>query len=158
MYIDHGYTWYIHVYTWYYGISFDVYTWYIRCISMDIPSFLFPDFSAGLCCWSHSMRTRVLVIKIGLAYTMYIKSIETVYTSNFNWIYIVYDMNITCIFRVYSSHGNLNTPIRNKEILLAGQGCRTLLAPQTVSCKRLDEILRLYAASHRYCGWQHQPF
>ncbi len=48
------------------GISFDVYTWYIRCISMHIPSFLFPDFSAGPCCWSHSMRTRVLVIKSGL--------------------------------------------------------------------------------------------
>ncbi len=48
------------------GISFDVYTWYIRCISMDIPSFLFPDFSVGQCCWSHSMRTRVLVIKIEL--------------------------------------------------------------------------------------------
>ncbi len=50
-------------------ISFDVYTWYhwyIRCVSVDIPSFLFLDFSAGPCCWSHSMRTRVLVIKIGL--------------------------------------------------------------------------------------------
>jgi hypothetical protein len=30
---------------------------------MDIPSFLKPDFSAGQCCWSHSMRTRVWVIK-----------------------------------------------------------------------------------------------
>ena len=77
------YTWYIHVYTmyiqcrgytWYirgismyiHGISFDVYTWYIRCISVDIPSFLFLDFSAGPCCWSHSMGTHVLVIKIGL--------------------------------------------------------------------------------------------
>ncbi len=77
------YTWYIHVYTMYiqcrghtwhirgismyiHGISFDVYTWYIRCISVDIPSFLFLDFSAGPCRWSHSMRTRVLVIKIGL--------------------------------------------------------------------------------------------
>jgi hypothetical protein len=48
------------------GISFDVYTWYIRCISVDIPSFIFPDFLAGPCCWSQSMRTRVLVIKIGL--------------------------------------------------------------------------------------------
>jgi hypothetical protein len=56
----HGISMYIH------GISFDVYTWYIRCTSMHIPSFLFPDFSAGPCCWSHSMRTRVLVIKIGL--------------------------------------------------------------------------------------------
>jgi hypothetical protein len=38
----------------------DVYTWYICGISMDIPdipSFLKPDFSAGLCCWSHSMHT-----------------------------------------------------------------------------------------------------
>jgi hypothetical protein len=26
------------------GISYEVYTWYIRCISMDIPSFLKPDF------------------------------------------------------------------------------------------------------------------
>jgi hypothetical protein len=28
-------------------------------ISMDIPSFLKPDFAACQCCWSHSMRTRV---------------------------------------------------------------------------------------------------
>ncbi len=34
-----------------------------RGISMDIPSFLKPDFAAGPCCWSHSMRTRVWVIK-----------------------------------------------------------------------------------------------
>ncbi len=34
-----------------------------RGISMDIPSFLKPDFAAGQCCWSHSMRTRVWVIK-----------------------------------------------------------------------------------------------
>ncbi len=45
------------------GISFDVYTWYIRGISMDIPIFLLPDFSAGPCCWFHSMGTRVWVIK-----------------------------------------------------------------------------------------------
>jgi hypothetical protein len=32
-------------------------------ISMDIPSFLKPDFAAGPCCWSHSMRTRVWMIK-----------------------------------------------------------------------------------------------
>ncbi len=36
-----------------------VYTW----IFLDIPSFLKPDFAAGPCCWSHSMRIRVLVIK-----------------------------------------------------------------------------------------------
>jgi hypothetical protein len=30
---------------------------------MDIPSFLKPDFAASPCCWSHSMRTRVWVIK-----------------------------------------------------------------------------------------------
>jgi hypothetical protein len=45
------------------GISFDVYTWYIHGISMDIPRFLNLDFSACPCCWSHSMCTRVLVIK-----------------------------------------------------------------------------------------------
>ncbi len=28
-------------------------------ISMDIHSFLKPDFAGGQCCWSHSMRTRV---------------------------------------------------------------------------------------------------
>jgi hypothetical protein len=69
-YIDQVYTWYIHVYTWY---ICDLYTWYIRCISMDIPSFLFPDFSACPCCWSHSMRTHVpvLVIKIGLFHAHY---------------------------------------------------------------------------------------
>jgi hypothetical protein len=54
-----GLSMYIH------GISFDVYTWYMRCISMDIPSFLFPDFLAGPCCWSHSMCTRVLAVKVG---------------------------------------------------------------------------------------------
>ncbi len=32
-------------------------------ISIDIPSFLKPDFAAGPCCWSHSMRTPVWVIK-----------------------------------------------------------------------------------------------
>jgi hypothetical protein len=57
------------VYPWIYmdihGISFDVYTWYICGISMDIPgySFLKPDFAACPCCWSHSMCTRVWVIK-----------------------------------------------------------------------------------------------
>jgi hypothetical protein len=30
---------------------------------LDIPSFLKPDFAAGPCCWSHSMRTNVWVIK-----------------------------------------------------------------------------------------------
>ena len=30
---------------------------------MYIPSFLKPDFSAGPCCWSHSMRTRLWVVK-----------------------------------------------------------------------------------------------
>ncbi len=34
-----------------------------RGISMYIPSFLKPDFAAGPHCWSHSMRTRVWVIK-----------------------------------------------------------------------------------------------
>jgi hypothetical protein len=48
------------------GISVDVCAWYIRGISVYIPSFLFLDFFAGPSCWSHSMRTRVLVIKIGL--------------------------------------------------------------------------------------------
>ncbi len=33
---------------------------------MDIHSFLKPDFAAGQCCWSHSMRTRVWVIKSAL--------------------------------------------------------------------------------------------
>jgi hypothetical protein len=33
---------------------------------MHILSFLFPDFSAGPCCWSHSMRTRGFVVKICL--------------------------------------------------------------------------------------------
>jgi hypothetical protein len=48
-------------------ISEDVYTWYIRGISMYIPSFVCLDFWAGPCCgWSQSMRTLVLVIKIGL--------------------------------------------------------------------------------------------
>ena len=48
------------------GISFDVYPWYIRGISMDSPRFLNPDFSpaAGPCCWSHSMRTQVWVIRV----------------------------------------------------------------------------------------------
>ena len=32
-------------------------------IYLDIPSFLKPDFSAGPCCWTHSMRTRLLVVK-----------------------------------------------------------------------------------------------
>jgi hypothetical protein len=78
------YTWYIHGYTMdiqqsgytcistkyirgisigIHGISFDVYMWYIRCISMDIPSFLQPDFLACPCCWSYSMTTRLWVIK-----------------------------------------------------------------------------------------------
>jgi hypothetical protein len=45
------------------GISFDVCPWYIRGVSVDIPRFLNPDFSAGPCCWSHSMRTQVWVMK-----------------------------------------------------------------------------------------------
>ncbi len=45
------------------GISFGVYTWYIRGMSMDIPRFLNPDFSAGPCCCSLSMRTRLWVLK-----------------------------------------------------------------------------------------------
>ena len=56
----HGISLYIH------GISEDVYTWYIRVISMYIPSFFFLDFLAGPCSWSQSMHTLVLVIKIGL--------------------------------------------------------------------------------------------
>ncbi len=32
-------------------------------IFLDIPSFLKPDFSTSQCCWSHSMRTRVWMIK-----------------------------------------------------------------------------------------------
>ena len=71
-----GYTWYIHgypcisimyiprIYMDIHGISIDVYPWYIRGISMDIHRFLNPDFSAGLCCWSHSMRTQVCVIRV----------------------------------------------------------------------------------------------
>jgi hypothetical protein len=45
------------------GISFDIYTLYIRGISMGIPRFLNPDFSAGSCCCSLSMRTRLWVLK-----------------------------------------------------------------------------------------------
>jgi hypothetical protein len=56
----HGISLYIH------GISEDVYTWYIRGISMYIPGFVCLEFWAGPCCWSQSMRTLVLVIKIGL--------------------------------------------------------------------------------------------
>ncbi len=36
-----------------------VYPW----IFLAIPTLLKPDFAAGLCCWSHSMRTREWVIK-----------------------------------------------------------------------------------------------
>ena len=60
------YAWYIH------GISFDGYTWYILgypWISLDIPVFLNPDFSAGPCCWSHAMRTRLWVINSVLLHT-----------------------------------------------------------------------------------------
>jgi len=69
MYIHTVYTskWYIHGYTWIYMVYhlmyihgiYVVYPW----IFLDIPSFLKPDFDAGQCCWSHSMRTRVWVIK-----------------------------------------------------------------------------------------------
>ncbi len=51
------------------GISFDVYTWYICGIFMDIPSFMKPDFAACACCWSHSMSTLVMVIKITLLHS-----------------------------------------------------------------------------------------
>ncbi len=40
-----------------------VYIWVYTWIFLDIPSFLKPDFTACLCCWSHSMSTRVWVIK-----------------------------------------------------------------------------------------------
>ncbi len=36
-----------------------VYPW----IYLDIPCFLKPDFSAGLCCWTHAMRTHLLLFK-----------------------------------------------------------------------------------------------
>jgi hypothetical protein len=77
-----GYTWYILGYTMYIQLYrpsiYMVYAWkymvyhlmymhgiYVvyRGISIDIPNFLKPDFAAGACCWSHSMRTRVWVIK-----------------------------------------------------------------------------------------------
>jgi hypothetical protein len=45
------------------GISFDVYPWYIRRISMDIPRFLNPDFPACRCRCSLAMRTRLWVLK-----------------------------------------------------------------------------------------------
>ena len=77
MYIQGGgYTWYIHgypcisimyiprIYMDIHGISIDVYPWYIRGISVDIHRFLNPDFSSGPCCWSHSMRTQVCVIRV----------------------------------------------------------------------------------------------
>ena len=50
------YTWIYMVYhlTYIHGISLD-----IPCIYLYIPSFRKPDFSAGPCCWSHSMRTRL---------------------------------------------------------------------------------------------------
>jgi hypothetical protein len=55
------------VYPWRYMVYHLMYIhviYVVYCgISMDIPSFLKPDFSAGQCCWSHSMRTRVWVIK-----------------------------------------------------------------------------------------------
>ncbi len=83
MYIHQtGYTWYILGYTMYIMIQlywpsiymvypYMVYHWMymhgiyvVYCgISIDIPSFLKPDFAAGPCCWSHSMRTSVWVIK-----------------------------------------------------------------------------------------------
>jgi hypothetical protein len=62
MYIHPVYIWYIHGYPWYILCRiYMVYLW----ISLDIPSFLTrkTDFSAGPCCWSHSMRTRLWVIK-----------------------------------------------------------------------------------------------
>ncbi len=86
MYIPRiGYTCYIHGYTMYttkyiHGISKDIHgifkhihgisLMYIRgiytvypWIFLDIPSFLKSDFAACPCFWSHSMRTRVWVIK-----------------------------------------------------------------------------------------------
>jgi hypothetical protein len=55
------------VYPWIYMVYHLMYIlgiYVLYCgISMDIHSFLKPDFDAGPCCWSHSMRTRVWVIK-----------------------------------------------------------------------------------------------
>jgi hypothetical protein len=55
------------VYPWIYMVYHLMYVHGInvvyRGISMDIPSFLKPDFAAGPCCWSHSMRTRVWVTR-----------------------------------------------------------------------------------------------
>jgi hypothetical protein len=61
-------TWSIYmVYPWIYMVYHLMYIhgiYVVYCgISMDIPSFLKPDFVAGQCCWSHSMHTRVWVIK-----------------------------------------------------------------------------------------------
>ena len=52
------YAWIYMVYHWMY--IHGIYVVY-RGISMDIPRILKPDFAAGPCCWSHSMRTRVWV-------------------------------------------------------------------------------------------------
>ena len=52
------YPWIYMVYHWMY--IHGIYVVY-RGISMDIPRILKPDFAAGPCCWSHSMRTRVWV-------------------------------------------------------------------------------------------------
>ncbi len=49
------------------GISVDVDRWYIRGISMYIPSFFCLDFLAGPCCWSQSMSTLRLVLVIKIA-------------------------------------------------------------------------------------------
>ncbi len=64
----HGYPQSIYmVYPWIYMVHHWMYIYgiyVVYCgISMDIPSLLNPDFAAGQCCWSHSLRTRVWVIK-----------------------------------------------------------------------------------------------
>ncbi len=82
--IYHGYPWrwiymaYPWIYHWYQHSIYMVYPWISMVyplmykhgiymvypwIFLEIPSFLKPDFAAGPCCWSHSMRTRVWVIK-----------------------------------------------------------------------------------------------
>ncbi len=60
IYMVYPLAWICMVYHWMY--MHGIYVVY-RGISMDTPSFLNPDFAACPCCWSHSMRTRVWVIK-----------------------------------------------------------------------------------------------
>jgi hypothetical protein len=67
---------------------------------------------------------------------MYIKYIKIVYTENLDSIYMAYAIHMICIFcGVYT-----DIPKLNVELLHAGQGHNTLLAPPTVSFKCLDEI------------------